>query len=51
MYGNGIGYLHLALILEDIHAYREEIVSRGTEIDIEPRMGMSFFVTLNKMEK
>ena len=38
--GNDIGYLHLAMIVEDIHAYREEIVSRGTEIDIEPRMGM-----------
>lgn len=37
---NGIGYLHLALIVEDIHAFREEIASRGTIIDIEPKMGM-----------
>ena len=37
---NCVGYLHLALIVEDIHAFREEIVSRGVEIDIEPKMGM-----------
>lgn len=37
---NGVGYLHLAVIVENIHAFREEIVSRGVEIDIEPKMGM-----------
>lgn len=35
-----IGYLHLAMIVEDIHSYRNEIVSRGVKIDIEPKMGM-----------
>ncbi len=35
-----IGYLHLAMIVEDIHAYRDELVSRNVEIDIEPKMGM-----------
>lgn len=34
------GYLHLALIVENIHTFREELVHRGTEIDIEPKMGM-----------
>lgn len=35
-----IGYLHLALIVEDIHAYCDELINRGVEIDIEPKMGM-----------
>lgn len=37
---SGAGYLHMALIVADIHAYREEIASRGVEIDVEPKMGM-----------
>ncbi len=37
---NSTGYLHLAIIVEDIQAFRDEIVSRGVEIDIEPKMGM-----------
>ncbi len=35
-----VGYLHLALMVDDIHAYRDEIVSRGITLDIEPNLGM-----------
>lgn len=35
-----IGYLHLALIVDDIHAYRNELATRNVKIDIEPKMGM-----------
>ena len=37
---NPVGYFHLALLVDDIRATREELVSRGVEIDDEPKMGM-----------
>lgn len=35
-----LNYQHLALIVEDIHAAREELASKGVPIDIEPNLGM-----------
>ncbi len=38
--GRSLNYQHLALVVEDIHAAREELVSKGVAIDTEPTFGM-----------
>lgn len=35
-----LNYQHLALIVEDIRAAREELTAKGVSIDIEPSLGM-----------
>lgn len=34
------GYFHLAMVVDDIHAYRDELVGRGIVLDEEPKYGM-----------
>ena len=36
-----LGYSHFALMVDDIHETREELVKAGIEIDIEPNKGQS----------
>ena len=36
-----LGYSHFALMVDDIHEAREELVKAGVEIDIEPNKGQS----------
>ena len=36
-----LGYSHFALMVDDIHEAREELVKVGIEIDIEPNKGQS----------
>ena len=36
-----LGYSHFALMVDDIHVAREELVKAGVEIDIEPNKGQS----------
>lgn len=36
-----LGYSHFALMVDDIHAAREELVQAGVDIDIEPNKGQS----------
>lgn len=36
-----LGYSHFALLVDDIHQTRDELVKRGVEIDIEPNIGNS----------
>lgn len=36
-----LGYSHFGVITEDIHALREELVSKGVHIDTEPKIGNS----------
>lgn len=36
-----LGYSHFALMVDDIHEAREELVKAGVEIDIEPNIGQS----------
>lgn len=36
-----LGYSHFALMVDDIHKTREELVAAGIEIDVEPNKGQS----------
>lgn len=36
-----LGYGHFALLVDDIHETRDELVKRGVEIDVEPNIGNS----------
>lgn len=36
-----VGYSHFALLVDDIHKTRDELVSKGVEIDVEPNIGPS----------
>lgn len=36
-----LGYSHFALMVDDIHKTREELVAAGVEIDVEPNKGQS----------
>jgi len=36
-----LGYGHFALLVDDIHETRDELVRRGVEIDVEPNIGNS----------
>ena len=36
-----VGYSHFALLVDDIHKTRDELVSKGIEIDVEPNIGPS----------
>lgn len=36
-----LGYSHFALLVDDIHETREELVKAGVAIDIEPKIGNS----------
>ena len=36
-----LGYSHFALMVDDIHAAREELVKAGIDIDVEPNKGQS----------
>lgn len=38
--GNQFNYQHMALVVENIHEMRDELVKKGVIIDIEPAMGM-----------
>ena len=37
-------FMHICLAVDDIHAYVEDIRSKGIAIDIEPKMGLDFNV-------
>ncbi len=36
-----VGYSHFALLVDDIHKTRDELVAKGVEIDVEPNIGPS----------
>lgn len=36
-----VGYSHFGLLVDDIHATRDYLVSKGVEIDVEPTIGNS----------
>lgn len=37
---NSFNYQHLALIVDDIHAAREELVKHSAPVDVEPSLGI-----------
>lgn len=40
-FNESFGYSHFALLVDDIHATREQLVAAGIDIDVEPKIGNS----------